>query len=78
MLELPVIVFAIDGPVTHIYTRTRGETDGWPLVVADGRDLADPVVVRTADVTREAQSFLNRVDRDAAALLGRAPSGTDR
>ena len=75
MLELPVIVFAIDGPVTRVYTRTRAEAHGWPLVVAEDRDLADAVAVPTAEVIDEAQTFLDRIDRDAAALIHRASRG---
>jgi hypothetical protein len=68
MLDLPVLVFAIDGAVTTVFTRTRAESEGRPLVVLDGRDLADPVAVRTDQLAAEAQSFLDRVAADAARL----------
>jgi hypothetical protein len=78
MLELPVIVFAIDGPVTRVYTRTLSEGQGRPLVVAEDRDLADAVEMSTAALLDEAQTFINQVDRDAAVLTHRAPPGPDR
>lgn len=78
MLELPVIVFAIDGPVTRVYTRTLSEGRGQPLVIAEDRDLADAVEVPTAQLLDEARTFLDQVDRDAAALSDRAPGGSDR
>jgi len=78
MLELPVIVFAIDGPVTRVYTRTLAEEQGWPLVVAEGRDLADAVEMPTAALLDEAQTFIDQVDRDAAALIHPSPPGPDR
>jgi hypothetical protein len=68
MLDLPVLVFAIDGPETSVFTRTRAESSGWPLVVLDGRDLAEPVRVRTDELAAEAQRFLDRVAADAARL----------
>ena len=73
LVELPVIVFAIDGPVTRVYTRTLSEGPGMPLVVAEG-DLVDPVEVPTAELIDEAQTFLDHVERDAAALSHEAPS----
>ena len=69
LLELPVLVFAIDGPVTRVFTRSRAERDGWPLVVLDGRDRAEPMEVPTAELIAELERFLKRIDRDAAALV---------
>jgi hypothetical protein len=73
MLELPVLVFAIDGPVTSVFTRTRAETPDWPLVALEGRDLADPVQVPTAELEEEAQAFVDRVASDVALLSGPSP-----
>jgi hypothetical protein len=70
MRELPVVVFAIDGAATSVFTRTRAETDGWPLVVLDGRDLADPVSVPTAELGDAVRGFLDAVGGDVARLLG--------
>jgi hypothetical protein len=58
MVWMPVLVFATDGPLTAIYTRTLSEQPGMPLVVLDGRDQKEPAVVATADVVREARDFL--------------------
>jgi hypothetical protein len=70
MRELPVVVFAIDGDATAVYTRTRAETDGWPLVVLEGRDLADPITVPTRQVAGTVQGFLDQIGHDVARLLG--------
>jgi hypothetical protein len=70
MLELPVLVFALAGPVTRVFTRTRAEREGWPLVVLDGRDRPEPAEVPTAELTAELERFLERIDRDAAAPAG--------
>jgi hypothetical protein len=70
MRDLPVLVFAIDGPVTTVFTRTRAETAGWPLVVLEGRDLSEPVTVATAELVESAHGFLDEVARDVADLLG--------
>jgi hypothetical protein len=58
MVWMPVLVFATEGPLTAIYTRTLSERHGMPLVVRDGRDRDEPTIVATADVIREAQDFL--------------------
>jgi hypothetical protein len=70
MRDLPVLVFAIDGPDTTLFTRTRAETAGWPLVVLEGRDLSDPVTVPTAELVDAVRRFLDEVGRDVAGLLG--------
>ena len=71
MLELPVLVFAIDGPVTAVFTRTRAESPGLPLVALEGRDLAEPVEVATDALAAETEDFLARVGADAARLVAR-------
>jgi len=71
MVEMPVIAFAIDGPLTRVYTRTLSEAQGHPLVVGEKRDLADAVVMPTAALLDEAQTFIDRIGRDAAALIQR-------
>ena len=71
MVEMPVVVFAIDGPLARIYTRTLSEAQGHPLVIDEKRDLADAVVMPTAALLDEAQTFIDRVGRDAAALIQR-------
>lgn len=69
MAQLPVVVFAIDGPVTTIFTRTRDETPGWPLVVLEGRDRPEPVSVATEALTAEVRRFLGRVAQDVRAAV---------
>lgn len=61
MVWMPVLVFAMDGPSTAIYTRTLSERPGMPLVVGDGRDREEPTIVATADIAREARDFLATV-----------------
>jgi hypothetical protein len=58
MLRIPVLIFAVTPETTWIATRTHEEAEGWPLVVLEGRDLADPVTVPTADVETEARGYL--------------------
>jgi hypothetical protein len=70
MLDLPILVFAIDGPVTTVFTRTRAETAGWPLVVLEGRDLSEPITVPTSELVDAVRGFLEDVGRDVAGLLG--------
>jgi hypothetical protein len=72
MYEIPVIVFAIDGPVTRIYTRTLSEVVGNPLVITEDRDLADVVEIPTASLLDEAKNFIDQVDHDIATLIDRA------
>jgi hypothetical protein len=69
MVQLPVLVFAIDGPATTVFTRTRDETPGWPLVVLEGRDRREPVGVPTDALTAEVRRFLDRVARDVRAVV---------
>jgi hypothetical protein len=63
------VVFAIDGPATTVFTRTRDETPGWPLVVLEGRDRREPVAVATDALTAEVRRFLDRVARDVRAVV---------
>ncbi|MFL5862913.1 MAG: hypothetical protein ACJ780_19415 [Solirubrobacteraceae bacterium] len=51
-----------------MFTRTRAETDGWPLVVLEGRDRPDAVIVPTAELADAVRGFLGDVGRDAAGL----------
>jgi hypothetical protein len=55
---LPMLVFAVDGAETLIFTRTWEESDVGALVALDGRDLEDPVPVPTATVAQQARRFL--------------------
>jgi hypothetical protein len=69
MAQLPVVVFAIDGPLTTVFTRTRDETPGWPLIVLDGRDRREPVSVATDALAAEVRHFLDRVTEDVRAVI---------
>jgi hypothetical protein len=59
--RMPALFFAIAGEETWIYTRTHEESEGLPLVVLHGRDLAEPVRVPTREVVAAAQGFLAEV-----------------
>lgn len=69
MAQLPVVVFAIDGPVTTVFTRTRDETPGWPLVVLEGRDRPEPVSMATDALAADVRRFLDRVAQDTRAVV---------
>jgi hypothetical protein len=58
MYRMPVLIFAITPQTTWIATRTHEETEGWPLIALEGRDLAEPVVVPTAEVEAQARGYL--------------------
>lgn len=61
---LPVIVFATDGTKVWIYTRTRAEADGGPLITWAERDEAQPVVVDRSAAIGELVAFLSRYVSD--------------
>jgi hypothetical protein len=61
MAQLPVIIFAINGPVTTVYTRTREEAPEWPLIVLEGRDRASPVEVPTDELRDGLRRFLAKL-----------------
>jgi len=69
MTQLPVLVFAADGPGVSIYTRTL-ETSREPrLVVQPGRDREAPVEVAREDVIAELRGFLSRYLDDVASAF---------
>jgi hypothetical protein len=59
MSWIPVVIFAVTPATAWIATRTHAESEGWPLVVLEGRDLSEPVAVPTAEVEHEARGFLD-------------------
>jgi hypothetical protein len=69
MSLLPVLVFAVAPETTWIATRTHEETEGWPLVVLEGRDLAGPVAVPTAEVREQARGFLADCEANVRAAF---------
>jgi hypothetical protein len=69
MFSFPYIVFARQGAVTRIYTRTASEEQPSRLVVLPERDRADPVVVPTQAVIDEIRSFLTRYLDDVVAAF---------
>jgi hypothetical protein len=69
MTQLPVIIFAADGPSVSIYTRTLA-TSGEPgLVVQPGRDREAPVEVAREEVIVELRDFLSRYLDDLASAF---------
>jgi hypothetical protein len=69
MVQLPVVIFAIDGPLTTVFTRTRDETPGWPLIVLDGRDRREPIFVATDALAAEVRHFLDGVTEAVRAVI---------
>jgi hypothetical protein len=69
MQWLPIIVFATDGKMTWLYTRTLDESKGHPLVVLPGRDRVEPVKVPRSAVLKEIRSFLTRYLEDLSSAL---------
>lgn len=69
MYSMPTIIFAADGADVLIYTRTYGETAGYPLVVLAGRDRDAPVHESRAAVVAELRAFLQRYLDDVGAAF---------
>jgi hypothetical protein len=69
MSQMPVLLFAVAPETTWIATRTHEEAEGWPLVVLEGRDLAAPVAVPTAEVRTQALGYLGASEADARAAF---------
>jgi hypothetical protein len=68
IMWLPVLFFASDGERVWIYTRTRSEDEGNPLIVGD-RDREEPVIEPRDSVVAEIRFFLNRVFDDLIAAF---------
>jgi hypothetical protein len=66
---LPKILFATDGTVVRIYTRTLAETAGNPLIVWEERDRAEPVIVPRREVIEEIRSFLTQYLDDLSSAF---------
>ena len=69
MMWIPLVIFATDGAAVWIYSRTRSEEEGYPLIVKEGRDRAEPVIAPRPAVAAEIHAFLTRVFDDLAATL---------
>jgi hypothetical protein len=66
---VPVLVFARTDDEVDVYTRTFAETAGFPVVVRQGRDRAEPVTLPRRAVIDELAGFVRRYLDDLVAAF---------